>query len=132
MEGLCQTTYDTLLPIWLSSSVLVGGFGFDKKDLAWIVSFVCPMQMATRTASSPMIISSRSLPHHFEGMEGNRFCDHVRSHSDDCVSDHARRVAYSRYFARNRRRRSFPRRFRLPHPPIRSFQISCHNNRTIS
>lgn len=92
MEGLCQTTYDTLLPIWLSSSLLVGGFGFDKKDLAWIVSFVCPMQMATRT-SSPAIIPSRSLPCYLARMESNHLGNHFRSYSDSCVGDHARCVA---------------------------------------
>ena len=47
VEGLIQTTYDTLLPVWLAAEKSAGGFSFDKKDLAWIVSFVCPMQMAT-------------------------------------------------------------------------------------
>ena len=47
VEGLIQTTYDTVLPVWLAAEKSVGGFSFDKKDLAWIVSFVCPMQMAT-------------------------------------------------------------------------------------
>lgn len=47
VEGLIQTTYDTVLPVWLAAEKAVGGFSFDKKDLAWIVSFVCPMQMAT-------------------------------------------------------------------------------------
>ena len=47
-EGLIQTTYDTLLPVWLAADKSVGGFSMDKKDLAWVVSFVSPMQMAPR------------------------------------------------------------------------------------
>lgn len=47
LEGLTQTTYDTVLPVWLAADRSVGGFSMDKKDLAWVVSFVCPMQMAT-------------------------------------------------------------------------------------
>lgn len=47
IEGLIQGTYDTLLPVWLAAARSVGGFDMDKKVLGWVVSFVCPMQMAT-------------------------------------------------------------------------------------
>lgn len=62
IEGLIQGTYDTLLPVWLAAARSVGGFDMDKKVLGWVVSFVCPMQMATCRIVELLLMASASLP----------------------------------------------------------------------
>lgn len=47
--------------MWLASDRSVGGFSLDKKDLAWVVSFVSPMQMAT-CRSERVVMSSAAVP----------------------------------------------------------------------
>ena len=73
-----------MLPVWLASDRAVGGFSLDKKDLAWVVSFVSPMQMAT-CRSERVVMSSAAVPcylrclQHEDVVSGFEHCAGVRA-----------------------------------------------------
>lgn len=45
LEALMQCSFDSLVSLWLSSSVKDGGFALNVKETGWFISCVCPMQM---------------------------------------------------------------------------------------
>lgn len=45
LEALMQCSFDSLVSLWLSSSVKDGGFALNVKEIGWFISCVCPMQM---------------------------------------------------------------------------------------